>query len=78
MKHLTEDEKRKNSERHKAIHRGEIKPEYVGVPDEFKNDSLEDHSIKVDTHSIGYLYAKGLYLAGHKPKPSSYTNEKVK
>jgi hypothetical protein len=68
MKHLTEEEKRKNSERFRAIHRGEIKPDYVGVPDEFKNDSVEEEG-EGNTHSIGYLYAKGLYLAGYKSKP---------
>jgi hypothetical protein len=36
MKELTEEEKRIITERYKAIRRGEIKAEYVGIPNEFR------------------------------------------
>ena len=71
MKELTEEEKRKITERYKAIRRGESKAEYVGIPDEFRIKEEETQKKgKPETensHSIGYLYAKGLYLAGYRP-----------
>jgi hypothetical protein len=36
MKVITDEEKRKITERYKAIRRGEIKAEYVGIPNEFR------------------------------------------
>jgi len=69
MKEITEEEKRKITERYKAIRRGEIKAEYVGIPDEFRIEEEERRKKeKPETehgHSIGYLYAKGLYLLLH-------------
>ncbi len=69
---LTEEEKRKITERFKAIHRGEIKAEYVGIPDEFRIKEEEtqkkENPESENSHSIGYLYAKGLYLAGYRPR----------
>ena len=41
-----------------------------------QEEILKISSIEPKSRSIGNLYAKGLYLAGHKPKPSSYTHEK--
>lgn len=41
MKELNEEEKRKITERYKAIRRGEIKAEYVGIPDEFRIEEEE-------------------------------------
>jgi hypothetical protein len=73
MKELTEEEKRKITERYKAIRRGEIKAEYVGIPDEFRIEEEERRKKeKPETehaHSIGYLYSKGLYLAWYRPRP---------
>jgi hypothetical protein len=41
MKELTEEEKRKITERFKAIRRGESKAEYVGIPNEFRIEEEE-------------------------------------
>lgn len=66
MQKLTKEEKKENTEIYKAIRRGEIKPEYKGIPERFKEENMQLDIKEEDNHSIGYLYAKGLYLAGYK------------
>ena len=68
MGKITEEDKKKNLERYKAIRSGEIQLEYVGVSDKFKEEAKNSGTGEIDAHSIGYLYAKGLYMAGYRPK----------
>lgn len=41
-----------------------------------QEEILRVSKIESKSKSIGNLYAKGLYLAGHKPRPSIYGESK--
>jgi len=77
MQKLTKEEKNENTERYKAVRRGEIKPEYKGIPERFKEEKMQLDIKEEDNHSIGYLYSKALYLAGYKPKKSEYFKDTI-